>query len=138
VHPQRPGDLPNRPARAHQPQRLHPHRPRIGPPRPATLQAARPPGRPEASNVGVDPPPLPPVPRCVLAPAAPAGLGRTGRLPVRVAVLCATGVPTAAAADPAAEGGVGGWSASQASTAAIASACSCARRPHRPIAAPRW
>jgi hypothetical protein len=52
-----------------------------------------------------------------------------------IAVLCPTGLPTAvAAADPAAAVGVGGWPASHASTAAIASACSWSRR--RPASPP--
>jgi hypothetical protein len=94
---------------------------------PPPSRPPRPPGWPEASDLGVGPPPLPPVPRCVLLPAAHAGCGRASRVPVRVAGLCSTGMP-AAAADPAAAGGVGGWAASQASTAAIASVCSWSRR----------
>jgi hypothetical protein len=100
---------------------------------PPPSRPPRPPGWPEASELGVGPPPLPPVPRCVLLPAAHAGCGRASRVPVRVAGLCSTGMP-AAAADPAAAGGVGGWAASQASTAAIASVCSWSRR--RPASPP--
>jgi hypothetical protein len=66
---------------------------------------SRPPGPPDwpgACCLGVDAPPRPPVPLCVLAPADPAGLGRAGRIPVGVAVVCPTGLPMAAVADPAA------------------------------------
>ncbi len=42
----------------------------------------------------------PPVPRCVLPSAGPAELGGAGRVPVRVAVLCPPGLPTAVAAGP--------------------------------------
>jgi transposase len=77
---------------------------------------------------GVDPP-RPPSLGCVLPSAGPAGLGTAGRVPAGIAVLRSTGLPSAvAAADPAAAVGVGGWPASQASTAAIASVCCCARR----------
>jgi hypothetical protein len=49
VHAQRPCDLPDRLARSH---RLDPNRPRRGRPRPATLQAARPPGGPWPVRLG--------------------------------------------------------------------------------------
>jgi hypothetical protein len=135
VHAQRPGDLPHRLARPHQPHRLDPNRWRRARPRPATAEAARPTGGPGAFCLGVGPPPLPPVPRCVLPSAGPAELGWAGRVPVGIAVLCPTGLPVASVGvDPVAAVGVGGWAASHASTAAIASVCSCARR--RPASPP--
>jgi hypothetical protein len=99
---------------------------------------SRPPGPPDwpgACCLGVDAPPRPPVPLCVLAPADPAGLGWAGRVPVRVAVVCPAGLPVApVGVDPVAALAVGGWAASQASTAAIASVCSWSRR--RPASPP--
>ncbi len=125
------------------------------PPQPAgPLPPAPPPGReplPESSTTTRHPPGCPARrrglagsawrsahPRCCPSPSAcsqplpPAGLDRTGRIPAGVAVLCPTDVPMAA--DPAAAVGVGGWTASQASTAAIASVCSWSRR--RPASPP--
>jgi hypothetical protein len=54
---------PNRPARTYQSHRLHPNRPRIGPPRPATLQATRPAGGawPSRRRCRPTPPPRPPL-----------------------------------------------------------------------------
>jgi hypothetical protein len=97
------------------------------------LPPSRPPGPSEGPGpVGsdVDAPQRPGVLVCVLAAAASAGRGWAGHVPVGVAVGCPTGLP--AAADPAAA--VGGWAASQASTAATASVCSWSRR--RPASPP--
>lgn len=99
-----------------------------------------PPEDPGRFGSGVDPPPLPPLPRCVLPSAAPAGLGGAGRVPVRVAVRCPTGVPMAAvAAGPVVAGSVGGCRrATPAPQRSPRSApAQAGGQPHRPAAAPR-
>jgi hypothetical protein len=57
---------------------------------------SRPPGPPEGPGrfgLGAGLPSLPPVPRCVLPSAGPAGLGAAGRVPTGIAVLSPTGMP---------------------------------------------
>jgi hypothetical protein len=71
VHAQRPRDLPHRPARPTWPHRLHPHRSRIS--------------RPRSVRLGCRPTSTPPVPRCALPSAGPAGFGTAGRVPAGIA-----------------------------------------------------
>ena len=59
VHAQRPGDLPHRLARPHQPHRLDPNRWPRARPRPATAQAARPTGGAWSVLLGCRPTPAP-------------------------------------------------------------------------------
>jgi hypothetical protein len=75
--------------------------------------------------------PTPAPPSSLRAPIRwPCWARGAGRVPAGIAVLCPTGLPMAADLAVA----VGGWPASQASTAAIASVCSWSRR--RPASPP--